>query len=67
MAIDGEVAEFMLWPIYRIAELVCNTFEFKFNCNLVIIDFLLRHGILSPANEPNYVEICQGLYGGAAR
>ena len=58
MAADGEVGEFMLWPIEKVAEVVRDTFEFKFNCNLVIIDFLIRHGVLDPDSEPNYAAIC---------
>jgi isopentenyldiphosphate isomerase len=61
MAADGEVGEFMLWPIGKVAEVVRDTFEFKFNCNLVIIDFLIRHGVLDPDTEPDYTAICLGL------
>ena len=57
---DGEIAEFMLWPIARVAEIVRDTREFKFNCNLVIIDFLVRHGLIAP-EHPDYLEIVQGL------
>lgn len=57
---DGEIDEFMLWPIARVAEMVRDTREFKFNCNLVIIDFLVRHGLIAP-DHPDYVEIVQGL------
>ena len=61
VAADGEVGEFMLWPIEKVAEVVRDTFEFKFNCNLVIIDFLIRHGVLDPDTEPDYAAICLGL------
>ena len=57
---DGEIAEFMLWPIRRVAEIVRDTREFKFNCNLCIIDFLVRHGLIGP-EDPDYQAICQGL------
>jgi len=66
VAADGEVGEFMLWPIERVAETVRETTEFKFNCNLVIIDFLIRQGVLNPDNEPDYGEICAGLRQGSA-
>ena len=58
---DGEIDEFELWPIDRVAERVRDSFDFKFNCNLAIIDFLIRHGILTPENEPDYVDIVLGL------
>lgn len=66
VAADGEVGEFMLWPIEKVAAVVRDTFEFKFNCNLVIIDFLIRHGFLDPDTEPDYTALCQGLYKGHA-
>jgi isopentenyldiphosphate isomerase len=57
---DGEIHEFYRWPIERVAEIVRDTREFKFNCNLVVIDFLVRHGIIPP-DHPDYVEIVKGL------
>ena len=57
---DGEVHEFMLWPIKKAAKVVSATRQFKFNCNLVIIDFLIRHGLIAP-EHPDYVEIVRGL------
>ncbi len=59
--VDGEVEAFMLWPVERVAETVRETTEFKFNCNLVIIDFLIRHGVIRPDDEPDYAELCLGL------
>lgn len=58
---DGEVESFELWPIERVVETVRETRDFKFNCNLVIIDFLIRHGLLTAENEPNYAALCMGL------
>ena len=57
---DGELAEFMLLPVDEVAALVRDTEEFKFNCNLVIIDFLLRHGVIPP-EHPDYLELLKGL------
>jgi isopentenyldiphosphate isomerase len=57
---DGEIAEFMLWPIEKVARVVRDTTRFKFNCNLCIIDFLVRHGLIGP-EHPDYVAICKGL------
>lgn len=58
---DGEVAGFELWPIAQVAETVRDSFAFKYNCNLVIIDFLIRHSILTPDNEPDYGALCRKL------
>lgn len=57
---DGEIAAFVLWPISRVARIVRDTRRFKFNCNLCIIDFLLRHGLIGP-EHPDYAAICRGL------
>jgi hypothetical protein len=48
-------------PIDEVAAIVRDTEQFKFNCNLVIIDFLVRHGLIGP-DEPDYVAIAQGLH-----
>lgn len=57
---DSEVEKFHLWPLEQVASIVRETEEFKFNCNLVVIDFLVRHGIIPP-DDPDYVAICRGL------
>lgn len=57
---DGEIAEFRLLPAEQVMEIVDTTFDFKCNCNLVIIDFCIRHGILPP-EHPNYEAILRGL------
>jgi len=57
---DGEVDEFYLWPIEKVLETVNQTGEFKTNCNLVIIDFAIRHGFIKP-DQKFYTEIVNGL------
>jgi hypothetical protein len=57
---DGEIEEFYLWPIERVIEILATTEEFKFNVALVIIDFLVRHGLVSP-EDPTYPEIVLNL------
>jgi hypothetical protein len=57
---DGEVHSFELWPARRVFETVRDTTEFKYNCNLVLIDFFVRHGLLS-ADDPEFVPIVGGL------
>lgn len=57
---DGEVAEFWRWPLDAVAARVRDTDDFKFNVNLVVIDFLIRHGYLTP-DEPEYLAIVKGL------
>lgn len=58
---DGELESFALMPVEDVAAIVRETRQFKFNCNLVIIDFLVRHGFLGP-DDPDYVAIAQGLH-----
>jgi 8-oxo-dGTP pyrophosphatase MutT (NUDIX family) len=58
---DGEIAEFHLWPIRRVLETVRDTDEFKFNCALVVIDFLIRHGLIAPDEQPDYLTLVRGL------
>jgi hypothetical protein len=57
---DGEVHSFELWPVQRVLETVRDTSDFKYNCNLVLIDFFVRHGLLS-ADDPQFVAIVSGL------
>jgi len=59
---DGETSEFYLWPIERVIQTVRESDAFKFNCALVVIDFLVRHGLIS-ADHPDYEEILRGLHG----
>jgi len=58
---DGEIDSFHLWPVKEFAEKIRDTDEFKFNCNLVAIDFLIRHGVITPDNTPEYLALCRGL------
>lgn len=60
-AADGEVEDFRLMPVAEVAEIVRTSDRFKFNCNLVIIDFLIRHGCLDPDREPDYEALAVGL------
>jgi hypothetical protein len=57
---DGEVANFRLMPLPEVAKIVNDTDRFKFNCNLVIIDFMMRHGFLTP-DHAEYGEINEFL------
>jgi isopentenyldiphosphate isomerase len=59
---DGEIEEFFLWPWREVARVVADTNEFKYNCNLVLIDFFVRHGLYSP-DDPDYLAVVRGLRG----
>jgi len=58
---DGEVETFMLLPVEEVAATVRSSDDFKPNCNLVIIDFLVRHGIID-SEDLEYLDIVQGLH-----
>ncbi len=60
---DGEVESFELMPIQEVIERVRDTRDFKPNCDLVIIDFLIRHGFIGP-DDPDYLAIQAGLHAG---
>ncbi len=57
---DGEVESFRLYPVEEVAELVSETEEIKKNCNLVIIDFLIRRGYIT-GDHPEYLQLVTGL------
>ena len=60
---DGEVESFRLLPINEVARIVRTDFDaFKFNCNLAIIDYLIRHGDIAPGH-PEYFDLVTGLHG----
>jgi len=58
---DEEVKEFSLMTIEEVKKGLAHA-EFKKNSALVMIDFFIRHGIITPQNEPNYAEIVSRLH-----
>ena len=58
---DDEVEDFQLWSVERVQEAMAEG-QFKPNCAMVLLDFFIRHGILTPNNEENYVEIVSRLH-----
>ncbi len=58
---DGELTEFMLWPLEKVAALARDSDEFKFNSALVVADFLIRHGRIAP-DATEYLDIIAGLH-----
>jgi len=58
---DGEIVHFELMPAPEVLELIGATSDFKFNVNLVILDFAVRHGLLRPG-DPEYLEVATGLH-----
>ena len=57
---DGETERFDLLPLAEVESVLRAGDAFKFNCALVAIDFLIRHGAL-PQEDPEYLPLIQGL------
>lgn len=58
---DGEVAEFYLWGVEEVVERMLNE-EFSPESALVTLDFLVRRGLVTPENEPNYLAVVAGMH-----
>jgi 8-oxo-dGTP pyrophosphatase MutT (NUDIX family) len=58
---DGEIVQFELMPAGEVFDRVRATSDFKFNVNLVILDFAVRHGLLRPG-DPEYLDVATGLH-----
>ncbi|XP_005989276.1 thiamin pyrophosphokinase 2 [Latimeria chalumnae] len=58
---DGEVHEFYLWPLEKVKEAIA-TSDFKPNCALVALDFLIRHGHIEPDTERFYQDFVEGIH-----
>ena len=57
---DGEVGEFILMKTHEVISILENGNEFKFDCALIAIDFLIRHGEIG-TSYPGYGELLRGL------
>ena len=57
---DDEVEEFYLWDVDKVKEAMARG-EFKPNCAAVVLDFFVRHSILTCETD-NYIEIIARLH-----
>lgn len=57
---DGEIADFRLISLPEATAILEDSEAFKFNVAPVVIDFLIRHGHLTP-DAPGYVDLAMGL------
>jgi hypothetical protein len=60
--LDGEVEAFQLLPLETVVEEM-KKLKFKPNTAVVLLDFMIRHGFLTPENDPHYLEILTRLHG----
>jgi isopentenyldiphosphate isomerase len=58
---DSEVEDFRLWNVEEVQEALGKGM-FKPNSAIVLIDFFIRHGITTPENEENYLDIVARLH-----
>lgn len=58
---DNEVEDFYLWTVDEVKRALAEG-QFKPNCAAVLLDFFIRHGILTSENEKDYMEIVSRLH-----
>jgi 8-oxo-dGTP pyrophosphatase MutT (NUDIX family) len=58
---DGEFVDFAAMPAMAVLDRIRTSSDFKFNVNLVILDFAVRRGLLRPG-DPEYLEVASGLH-----
>lgn len=58
---DDEVEKFYLWSVQEVKEAMGKG-EYKANCALVVLDFFIRHGILTTEKDKDYIEIVSRLH-----
>lgn len=59
--VDHEAEDFQLMSYKDVIQNIMSG-NFKPNCALIIIDFLIRHGYITSENEPEYIEIVSRLH-----
>jgi hypothetical protein len=59
---DGEIASFELMPLEAVERILAETEAFKFNVGLVVIDFMIRMGHLTP-ERADYCDLALALAG----
>lgn len=57
---DDEVEQFYLWDVETVKKAIFDG-EFKANTAMVMVDFFVRHGIITDDNEADYLEIVTRL------
>ncbi|KAH8919826.1 hypothetical protein BT69DRAFT_1223648 [Atractiella rhizophila] len=62
---DGEVESFELMDLGTVMQKMFDG-EFKPNCALVVVDWLIRKGILSSEGDSKYAQVCRKLRGSLA-
>ncbi|XP_066157218.1 uncharacterized protein [Euwallacea fornicatus] len=58
---DGEVESFEVLPVTQCLKKILAP-DFKTTSAPVVLDFLVRHGVITPENEPDYLKIIELLH-----
>ncbi|KAL3231535.1 hypothetical protein RNJ44_00570 [Nakaseomyces bracarensis] len=58
---DGEVDSFNVLNLQETLDALVNK-EFKPNCGLIMVEFLIRHGYITAENEPNYLLLINRMH-----
>lgn len=58
---DNEAVDFQLLSVQEVQAAMADG-RFKPNCALLLVEFFVRHGILTAENEPDYIEIVSRLH-----
>ncbi|KAK7102106.1 hypothetical protein V1264_020378 [Littorina saxatilis] len=58
---DGEVDSFQLLPLSKVKELIIQD-NFKPNCALIVLDFLIRHGFITADSDPEYCFMVEQIH-----
>lgn len=58
---DDEVEAFYLWDVETVRRGLAEG-GFKTNSAVVMVDFLMRHGVVRPETEGDYVEIAMRMH-----
>ncbi|OIW31644.1 putative thiamin pyrophosphokinase [Coniochaeta ligniaria NRRL 30616] len=59
--VDGEVEKFNLWDVETVRKTMAQK-KFKPSSALVLLDFFIRHGMIAPEEEADYVEVVSRLH-----
>ncbi|HEY1096784.1 MAG TPA: hypothetical protein VGF14_06040 [Alphaproteobacteria bacterium] len=55
---DWEVESIELWSFEKVLDVMKNTDDFAPIALATLIDFFMRHGVITPDNEPDYDALC---------
>lgn len=60
-AVEGDISKFSLMGLHDVLTALRQG-QFKPSCAMVMLDFLIRHGLVTAENEPDYGEIISRLH-----